>query len=1092
MVLLLFIALAFVARWAWLARSDARYARAHALDLQRDLAVVKSTLAELQRRTAANVAAPGAPDAAPAADLAGAATPAAETRAPQPPPAAPEPVRAPAQPQPAAPAVREPLIARAAITPPPPDTAEEAELALPAAPQAAPATASPAKEQEQVWAAAREAARSDAAAKPAPPPPKPRVSEPPAWFTAARNWLFEGNLVAKIGLLILFIGVSFLLKYAAARVTVPIELRLAGIVLADLGALAWAWRIRTSNKGVSLPLQGTCMAVLMLVVFGAFRIYHLIPSGLAFGLLFLLTIGTCLLAVLQNAQWLAIFGITGGFAAPIMVSTGQGSHVALFSYYALLNAAILGIALKRSWRALNLLGFVFTFAIGTAWGVLRYEPQFYQSVQGFLALFFLYYVSIAVAYAHMEAPKLKSYVDGTLVFGTPMLAASLQFGLVKGFAFGMAFSALALALFYGVLAVALSRRRATYGLLVDAFTALAVVFGTLAIPMALDGRWTSAAWALEGAGIVWIGLRQRQPLAWGFGLLVQLGAWVSFIGSVTGLNPEAALHSNLWLGFLLLAISACIMAMRFRSHAGEEGQRGLPLLGALFLAGAAIWLVGGAWTEVILRTSGKLQANLLVASALGAAAIMGLIARRLAWPMARGLAMAAQLLAGLVLAFLLVLNWELAPVSTDLFATPILGSVMLLAGAMFTAWTLMRHGPQSQLSLSNAVLAYAGLWWLLMVVPTIANWLLAHYQLATTGSIDPYGALRASAYSLLVVATTPLLLKLAQRLAWPALRAAALPPWLLFGATTLAMLDALYSRDIMPAAEVWFAFGALWLLSEWLMRRIAMGRAPLVILHTLRSTGPWLMIWPVGAYWISRGLQGSGADPAWANFLPAWLMMGGLAWVMRCVRADGWPVKPLAAWYRDVLLPLGCGWSLLLVAVWNLTQDGAMAPLPYVPLANPLDLTSAFALLLSIAAYRLLQDKLAAYRPQLLAVAALVSYAWFNLALLRTVSHYVGVPYDFDFLFASQFVQAMLSLVWSVTALLLMRYATRKQERKLWIAGAVLLGVVVAKLFLVDLSNVGGVERIVSFLGVGALMVGIGYLAPYPSARDEDKNMEAA
>ena len=1078
MDLLWFIVLALVSRWAWLARRDARQAREHALKLQRDLAALEIALASLQQRTAAQQAAV-APE----------------------PPAAAAPSVAPSRP-----AEREPLVARTAVLPgqaqpptPAPALADthEAPIEQAATPEplaevaaAASPTANaepPATPRPEPAAKASKAEQAPALARPNRPP-----SEPPAWLTAARNWLFEGNLVAKIGLLILFIGVSFLLKYAAARVTVPIELRLAGIVLADLAALAWAWRIRNSNKGVSLPLQGTCMAVLMLVVFGAFRIYHLIPGGMAFVMLFLLTLGTCLLAVLQNAQWLAIFGITGGFAAPILASTGQGSHIGLFSYYALLNAGVLAIALKRSWRALNLLGFAFTFAIGTAWGVLRYEPQFYLSVQGFLALFFLYYVGIAVAYAHREAPKLKSYVDGTLVFGTPMLAASLQFGLVKGFEFGMAYSALALGLFYAVLAISLARRRATYGLLVDAFTALAVVFGTLAIPMALDGRWTSAAWALEGAGIVWIGLRQRQPLAWGFGLLVQLGAWVSFIGSVSGLDPEAAMHSNLWLGFLLLAISACIMAMRFRSHSSEEGLGRLQLLGTLFLAGSAIWLVGGAWTEVILRTSGKLQANLLVASALGAAVVMALIGRRLAWPMARGLALGTQLLAGLVLAFLLALNWNVAPVSPDLFATPFLGSAMLLAGAVFSAWALKRHGSQYPPAWSNAVLAYAGVWWLLVIVPTIANWLLAHYEIATTGDFEPHSPLRASAYNLVVVATTPLFVKLAQRLSWPALRAAVLPAWLLFGMTTLGMLGALYSSITVPAGEVWFAYAALWLLSEWLMRGATLGKAPLVILHTLRSTGPWLMIWPVGAYWISRGLEGSGADPAWANFLPAWLMMGGLAWVMRRVRANGWPVKPVAEWYRDVLLPLGCGWSLLLVAVWNLGQDGAMAPLPYVPLANPLDLTSIFALLLSLAAYRMLQDKLSPYRPQLLAGAALVAYAWFNLALLRTVSHYVGVPYRFDHLFASQFVQAMLSLVWSVTALLLMRFAARKQDRKLWIAGAVLLGVVVAKLFLVDLSNVGGVERIVSFLGVGALMVGIGYLAPYPSARGGENEKEAA
>ncbi len=52
--------------------------------------------------------------------------------------------------------------------------------------------------------------------------------------------------------------------------------------------------------------------------------------------------------------------------------------------------------------------------------------------------------------------------------------------------------------------------------------------------------------------------------------------------------------------------------------------------------------------------------------------------------------------------------------------------------------------------------------------------------------------------------------------------------------------------------------------------------------------------------------------------------------------------------------------------------------------------------------------------------------------------------------------------------------------RMLWIAGAALMGVVVIKLFLVDLSNVGGVERIVSFIGVGMLMLLIGYLSPVP------------
>src|SRR5450830_1831742 len=425
----------------------------------------------------------------------------------------------------------------------------EAPAAAPAVKSAAPVPAPvpvpvpvsvPAPVQVQVSKAARiepvELAKV-APAAPLPAKPAPAAPNTPSWIAhpdglvaKAKNWLFTGNLVAKLGLLILFLGVSFLLKYVSAQVTLPIELRLAGIVLADISLLAWAWRIRTSRPGISLPLQGTALAILMLVTFGAFRLYELIPAGLAFAVLFVLTAFTCLLAVLQNAVWLAVFGIVGGFAVPLLVSTGSGNHIGLFSYYALLNAGVFAIALKRAWRVLNVLSFGFTFVVATTWGLLRYTPEHYLSTQLFLILFVLFYIGIAIAYCARQAPRLKHYVDGTLVFGTPLAAMGLQYGLVRHFDFGLAFSALLAGLTYTGLAVALWRRSG-FRLLAEAFLALGIVFGTLAIPFALDGRWTSAAWALEGAGIVWVGLRQRQTLAWAFGLLVQGAAWLAFLGA---------------------------------------------------------------------------------------------------------------------------------------------------------------------------------------------------------------------------------------------------------------------------------------------------------------------------------------------------------------------------------------------------------------------------------------------------------------------------------------------------------------------------------------------------------------------------------
>jgi uncharacterized membrane protein len=62
--------------------------------------------------------------------------------------------------------------------------------------------------------------------------------------------------------------------------------------------------------------------------------------------------------------------------------------------------------------------------------------------------------------------------------------------------------------------------------------------------------------------------------------------------------------------------------------------------------------------------------------------------------------------------------------------------------------------------------------------------------------------------------------------------------------------------------------------------------------------------------------------------------------------------------------------------------------------------------------------------------------------------------------------------------------AKRRLQRGLWMAGAALLGLTLLKLFVVDLSNSGGGERIVAFIAVGALMLVVGYFAPIPSAAE--------
>ena len=1164
---------------------------------------------------------------------------------------------------------------------------EPAEAVEPVAQAASPASAwaeagarpapAQASEREPVW-------------KPKPPverplPPRREPQEPgpiARLLTGAKDWLFGGNLVARLGLMILFIGVAFLLRFASSYVVVPIEVRLAGIAAGAIGLLGWGWHIRTKRPGIALPTQGAALATLMMVVFGAYKFWQLLPTAATFGLLLALVAFTCILAVLQNGLWLAIFGIVGGFAVPILVSSGGGSHVALFSYYVLLNAGIFAIAWTRSWRVLNFLGFLFTFLIGTAWGVQRYEAEHYQSSQFFLALFVVMYAAIAILYAWRQAPKLKSYVDATLVFGVPIVAMGLQYGMVKDMHLGSALSAVVFGLFYASLGLALWRWRAgSLRLLVESFFALAVVFATLAIPLAFDGRWTSAAWALQGAGMVWVGLRQKQALVWRFGILLQFGAWIAFVRVLTGIDPLRALSEHISLGFLLLGATGVFLALTLRRQSmpvGDDEDAVRARFGGwagAFIAIAVVWLLGGLWVEVWLRVAPAQRASLYVLTAMLLVYGLQWLGKRADWRLPAVLGGAVTAVAGLTFLGLMAqyMRWHNVAVYPELSIGEVLsggalfGGALLAAGALVSAFAFKRrwqsgsgveqdrdrsatvawlwlamfwfcgfalHGAAHALAWATApaantlapwyqisfwaawsiglalsgyacmaltqrfgfpnaasvqrlgwpVLTAIGTWIFLVQTSdslVVERMLQFDWALGVAGDGSPRDALLAFlggplAGTLVLLALTwigvtrmldarrspalseeqrgtglavwliglgivlylPLIDVLAQlgtrlllaagavhgesgwlgfadtRLilaaavatlavlaasAWrsPVLRWLAVPAMVLQALAWITLLTQAYQREQLPPPGTGVAMLLVWLGLAWCLRtwrgRWEISDAGIKGLHFGRVIAPWLMLppvvslnlmpWLVGDYAIAQEMAESGWVVAgmWPDYIAAWAAIGLLFAGLVQVRRAGWPLEPVHAWYGRVVIPLAALWSLLLVVYWNLRQDGSMAPLPYLPILNPLDLTTGFVALLLADLWRMHGEQANdAQRRLALRASMALGFGWFNLMLLRTAAQFLGLPYRFEPLYHSQFVQAMLSIVWTLCAFAVMRYAVRRLSKPLWMIGAALLGVVVLKLFLIDLRNVGTVGRIVSFMGVGGLMLLIGYLAPLP------------
>ena len=173
----------------------------------------------------------------------------------------------------------------------------------------------------------------------------------------------------------------------------------------------------------------------------------------------------------------------------------------------------------------------------------------------------------------------------------------------------------------------------------------------------------------------------------------------------------------------------------------------------------------------------------------------------------------------------------------------------------------------------------------------------------------------------------------------------------------------------------------------------------------------------------------------------------------------------------------------------NVASDGNADPLPYLPLINPLELGLLFALFGIYVWSRSAMTQLAVREDYAViatqgAVGASL-FVFFTALVMRTAHHWSGVPFELDLLLASMRVQAGLSIVWTLMALSLMIGGHLRRRREVWLIGAALIGVVVAKLFFVELSNRGGLARIVSFIGVGVLLLVVGYFAPLPPKRAE-------
>jgi len=1015
-----------------------------------------------------------------------------------------------------------------------------------------------------------------------------------------QRWVLGGNPLAKVGILILFLGLAFALRYAAELGLLPIWLRYSAVAAAGIALLVLGWRWRKREDTYGLVMQGGGIGVLYLTTLAAMKLHPILAVGPGFTILVLVAAMAAALSVIQNAFVLAVIASLGGFAAPVLASTGEGNHIILFSYLTVLNLGMVSIAWFKSWRTLNIIGYVSSFSLGSAWAVQHYSNELFWSTEPFLLLLFGIYVLITFLFARRTladmpdttsedlieqaklVPKPVRYVDGSLAFGVPFSAFWLQHYLVEPFQYGAAISAAGFGAFYFLIAyVLVFRTQKRYALLTETLVVLGAVFSTLAIPL-LETPWTAAAWAAEAAGVYWIGFRQHQAYVRFIALAVLLGSALYFLPELRFASTDTVLEGPILSAFLLTVSTGITYWLISRADPGRISMietRLSPFVvafGGLMLATIPLLLFPAEWAGPVLAALGTglifggirwfdnrlLNAGWAYQFAGGGLFLTTLQSGTAGAVLADGWAgLSATCLVGVAMlaGYGMVKSEEADPgarIPESSLSPASLGLLALLAGLAFINLAPLFVLPWRYSAMVWPIAGVVILVWAIRA--RLANVILfvfllqflsglAHLHARGGGDLVPLVSPDAAAFlnsgfiGPAVIALAALWCArfmhrdldkqfMGDYLGWVGLVWAGL--WWGFAWYTEV-------TRVTPVLHVTAAFTAITITTAWLMRFISsrlgwfqllkstVAYLPVLILIVLEST-PWgephplagwrAVTWPAAL--VMHGLllrwQKAALDAKLlevANVIGAWLFI-----LLATLELRWWAIQwsdPASAWalLGTVLVPVLYIWALtrektqslwpvreyhesyvLVSAVpviiyltgwlWvsNISSNGSAQPLPYVPLLNPLELAYLATMFAGIAWWRMIHpeggsDDLGRFAN---IVMVMTAFALLTGGIIRTCHHWADIPWQLDALLASYTVQTSLSIVWGLLAISLMLLGNRRLNRSIWIAGGVLVAVVVAKLFLVELAASGTVQRIVSFIGVGLLLLLVGYMAPLP------------
>lgn len=416
---------------------------------------------------------------------------------------------------------------------------------------------------------------------PAPPPRAASLTSPLSMRPAAGapndpvdvESILGGKWLYYLGILALVFAVAFFLKYAfdnnwigpAGRVGIGILIGGAMFPLSD-------WLMHRGYRYFSEGITGLGAAVLYLSIWSGWHYYTLFSQPAAFALMIVITGLTAAVAVGRNSERIAVLALAGGALTPLLVSTGENAEFTLFMYLLVLGAAMLAISWIKAWKWLPPLQFAATLIYFWAWYASFYADYELQTTLIFATVFFALFAALPAVRGARDG-ELSSAEVAVVVANALQYLIALRSMLWPEYRWGLALAVLALAaahLFAERALPAKSGKNVRVARVM--YAGLALTFATVAVPILLDGKWITIAWAIEGAALVWSGLQVRSLALRAAGILllaiaaVRLAAFPIAAGNTLLLNAR----------FLTMTVCAACFLAAFLFASRSKTELGSP------------------------------------------------------------------------------------------------------------------------------------------------------------------------------------------------------------------------------------------------------------------------------------------------------------------------------------------------------------------------------------------------------------------------------------------------------------------------------------------------------------------------------------